>query len=107
MPKDDLMNSPHILPATDLAEIPYFNITTLGTAVDSVKKYPQLVSKDIRDMLHTLESRPNQYQHVLQLHESMILFDGLTNKPDSAHRFRTILCLNPQAMAIEYTPPDE
>jgi hypothetical protein len=65
---------------------PHFNITTRGSAVDSLKRNPQFRSKEVGNILSNLQVTANDWNDPLSTFESGMVLLGITA---AAHSLKT------------------
>jgi hypothetical protein len=113
-----------------LKPIPYFNITTRGLAIESIRKKPEFVSEEVRKVMASSQSKPSDWNIVMDGVEGSILLIGVMTAArelgcpvrialdrsfwdfltgNDFQRIKddqtpVIACMDPKAVAIEYTP---
>lgn len=112
------------------SQIPHFNITTRGAAVDSAQRNPQFFGEEVNDFLGDMEVAPNSWGRSFNAFETSVLLMGLITgaqqhkisvritidrefwdqlddtellKKNGA-RVQEVFCLDPQAVTILYHP---
>ncbi|OCB03617.1 hypothetical protein BBC27_00490 [Acidithiobacillus ferrivorans] len=66
--------------------VPMFNITTRGAAVDSLKRNPQFRGKEVGNILSAVEASPNDWSLPLNPVETSLVFLGVMS---GAHSLQT------------------
>ena len=70
--------------------IPMFNITTRGSAVDSLKRNPQFRGKELGNILSAVEASPNNWSQPLNPVETSLVFLGVIS---GAHSLKTTVMI--------------